>query len=83
MSTVKLDSDRIEEGYYSSKMILYDIEAGQKEFKLVFCENYKMTITCLSHYRGHLVAVIMEKRDRLLVFYKFDGAKRMEPKVQP
>jgi len=44
-----------------------------------------MTITCLSHYKGHLVAVIKEKkvRDRHVVFYKFDGLQTMDAKVQP
>ena len=28
MSTVKLDSEKIEEGFYSSKLMLYDIEQG-------------------------------------------------------
>ncbi len=80
MSTVKLDTDRIEEGFFSSMLILFDIEPGAKNFKLVFAENYKMTITCLSHYRGHLVAVILEQkiRDRHVVFYKFDGQGKMD-----
>lgn len=72
---MKLDSDKIEEGFYSSKLMLYDIEPGQKVFKVVFVDNHQMTITCLSHYQGHLVTVIKEKkvRDRHVVFYKFDG----------
>ena len=43
-----------------------------------------MTITCLSHYKGYLATVTNPKnmRDRLVVFYKFDGIK-MDPKVQP
>jgi hypothetical protein len=82
---VKLDSDKIEEGFYSSKLLLYDIEPGSKVFKVVFVENHTMTITCISHYQGHLVAVIREKkvRDRHVVFYKFDGAQQMDAKVQP
>jgi hypothetical protein len=86
---VKLDSERIEEGFYSSKLMLYDIEsvAGKAAtaFKVCFVDNYKMSITCLSHYQGHLVAVILEKknRDRYVVFYKFDGQQKLESKPQP
>lgn len=85
MSTVKLDSEKIEEGFYSSKLMLYDIEPGSKQFKVAVVETFKMTITCLSHYRGHLVAVILENkvRDRHVVFYKFDGKAKLEAKVQP
>jgi hypothetical protein len=66
--------------------MLYDIEgADSKTFKQPFVENYKMTITCLSHYKGLLAAVMNVKnmRDRLLVFYKYDGVSKMDPKVQP
>ena len=85
ISTVKLDSEKIEEGFYSSKLMLFDIEPGSQVFKVVFVDNHTMTITCLSDYKGHLVAVIKEKkvRDRHVVFYKFDGGTQMEPKVQP
>ena len=82
MTTVKLDSDRIEQGFYNSKLFLYDIEPGKTTFKLAFFDNYQMSITCLSHYQGHLVAVILEKknRDRYVVFYKFDGQSKLESK---
>jgi hypothetical protein len=42
-----------------------------------------MSITCLSVYRGYLSAVMIDKRDRLLIFFKFDGDKKMEAKIQP
>ena len=63
--------------------MLYTIEPGQNKLKAVYSDSFKMTITCLSHYKGYLAAVTNTKtRDRLVVFYKFDGTK-MDPKVQP
>jgi hypothetical protein len=56
---VKLDSDKIEEGFYSSKLMLFDIEPGHMVFKVAYVDNHTMAITCLSHYQGHLVADIM------------------------
>ena len=83
VSTVKLDGARVEEGFQTSKLMLYTIEPGQTKLKAVYSEQFKMTITCLSHYKGYLAAVTNTKaRDRLVVFYKFDGTK-MDPKVQP
>lgn len=83
VSTVKLDGARVEEGFQASKLMLYTIEPGQTKLKAVYSDVHKMTITCLSHYKGYLAAVTNTKtRDRLVVFYKFDGVK-MDPKVQP
>ena len=74
----------MEEDYYSSKLFLYDITAPtDKKFEMVFLDQFKMSITCLSYYRGHLAAVMMDKRDRLLIFFKFDGAQKMDQKLQP
>jgi hypothetical protein len=50
ISKVKLDPEKIEEGFYSSKLMLYDIEPGQKVFKVPYVDNHSMTITCLTHY---------------------------------
>lgn len=81
-STVEIEPDKMEEDYYSSKLVLYDIqEPSDKTFHLIYGEKYKMSITCLSYYRGHLAAVMMDKRDRLLIFFKFDGEKKMDPKL--
>ena len=80
---MKLDSDKIEEGFYSSKLMLFDIEPGHMVFKVAYVDNHTMAITCLSHYQGHLVADIMQRKMRHVVFYKFDGKETMDPKIQP
>lgn len=83
-STVEIEPAKMEEDYYSSKLILYDIkDAADKTFQLVYGEKYKMSITCLSCYRGQLATVMMDKRDRLLIFSEFDGEKRMIQRLQP
>jgi hypothetical protein len=81
---VEIEPDKMEEDYYSSKMLLFDIKnEGDNTMHVVFAEKYKMSITCISYYRGHLAAVMMDKRDRQLIFYKFDGEMKMEAKLQP
>jgi hypothetical protein len=50
VSTVKLDSEKIEEGFYNSKLILYDIDPVAKAFDSKFNDNHSMMITCLSYY---------------------------------
>lgn len=78
-STVEVDPLKMEEDYYSSKLMLFDIAEPQaKKFNLVCAENYKMSITCLSSYRGKLAGVMMDKRDRQLIFSEFDGTKLHE-----
>jgi len=47
---VKLDSEKIEEGFYNSKLILYDIDPVAKAFDSKFNDNHSMMITCLSYY---------------------------------
>jgi len=50
MSTVKIDPDKMEEGYYSSELILQDIDPQTKQFKIVSVISHEMAITCVSHY---------------------------------
>lgn len=60
LSLLKLDPEKIEEGYYGSKLVLYEIDSASKSFKFIYTKTFEMTITCLSHYQGHLVAIALE-----------------------
>mmetsp|Transcript_22369 Transcript_22369/g.21546 ORF Transcript_22369/g.21546 Transcript_22369/m.21546 type:complete len:467 (-) Transcript_22369:500-1900(-) len=84
VSTLKLDSQMIEEGFYSSHILLYDIK--QNRVANLITENCKGTITCLTHYQGYLTVVQRSKiiKDFAIVFYRFNEiSQKLDSQHQP
>ena len=73
LSTIKIDANVIEEGFYKSLLYLFEIDHQDKKLKLSGCDDFEGIITCLGDYYGKLMTVQRTKRirDHSIVFYQF------------
>eukprot|EP00347_Sterkiella_histriomuscorum_P002524 403367821 len=86
MSTIKIDSQVLEEGFYNSFLYLLDIDQKEKRLKICILEAFQGSITCLTHFQGRLIAVQKTQilREHSIVFYKFnEQLSKFDAKIQP
>ena len=58
VSSLRIDSAMIEEGFYLSFLLIFEIDPSSRNLKARCVESHKGgTITCLTDYQGSLVAV--------------------------